>query len=299
MGRSESSVYYRSKLELKGARIMKSRVSILIIILFVLMSSITSFADPYSELTEFIRDGKGNGNVANLADNQYELEEGGFLTYTQLVNSNGLVEENSFDTLKRSDKEKLVRDMITAADNAVETRPNVNEDTKSSWLQGLQSQPGMGTRLLATLLQNTQPDFVTANRIYEPFSGPVGVVLGLGAVLIMLGITITMTADVSWIAIPMFRNFTEVEAEGAGSSGGSSGFKLISHEAISAVRESEGGGGGSSDGSTGWKYAIGIYLKRRVVMLVILGICLMYLIQGQIFVLVGMILDLFSGFVGF
>ena len=69
---------------------------------------------------------------------------------------------------------------------------------------------------------------------------------------------------------------------------------LVSHEATSAVREAE----GSDSGQGSYKYAIGIYLRRRAIALIILGICLLYLVQGQIYVFVGFIMDLVQGFLG-
>ena len=73
---------------------------------------------------------------------------------------------------------------------------------------------------------------------------------------------------------------------------------LISHvfsfSAIYAVKKAE------SDSDSGTpKYAIGIWLKRRIVELVLFCICLMYLVQGQIYTLCGYILDLMNGFLGF
>ena len=62
--------------------------------------------------------------------------------------------------------------------------------------------------------------------------------------------------------------------------------------AVKVAEESD-----SSDGNK--KQALGIYLKRRIFMLILLGICLLYLVQGQIYTFVGWILDLVSGFLGF
>ena len=68
---------------------------------------------------------------------------------------------------------------------------------------------------------------------------------------------------------------------------------LVSTEATTSVRDAEQGDSG------GYKHAVGIYLKRRIVSLIFLGFALLYLVQGQIFTLVGYILDLVSGFLGF
>ena len=142
--------------------------------------------------------------------------------------------------------------------------------------------------MLNMILKNTNPDFVTANKIYQPFSGLVGTLLGLGAVLIMAFLALVMICDIAYISLPPVRLFAGDEQNGKVSS------KLFSHDAIYAVQCAENDDKG--DGSP--KQALGIYFKRRVFMLILLGICLLYLIQGQIFSLVGMVLDLVSGFFG-
>lgn len=266
-------------------------VFLVTLLLTMLLSNIALANDPYKTLTEYIHSGKGVKQSTTEAGNRYERESGGYYKYTDLVTKDGLVDEGTFGELKSKEKEKLLQDMIKVADNAVATNDAVNEKTKTSWLNQLQQQPGIGTRLLNTLLSNTKPDYVSANRIYEPFSGLVGTLLGLGAIIVMAGISLNMVTDISWIAIPFFRNIGGNNPN----EGKEGGFNIISYEAISAVREAESGEG---SGSTN-KIAVGIYLRRRVVMLIVLGVCLLYLVQGQIFTLVGWILDLFSGFVGF
>ena len=66
---------------------------------------------------------------------------------------------------------------------------------------------------------------------------------------------------------------------------------LVTAAALNAVKAEE-----SAQDGGGTKQALGIYFKNRVIMLIILGICLFYLVQGQIYKLVGIILDLVSGF---
>lgn len=86
------------------------------------------------------------------------------------------------------------------------------------------------------------------------------------------------------------------EDEGGNKKGGLSG--VISKEAKAACKAADGGAGGQGgDGS--YKAAVGIYFKYRWKGLVLLGICLLYLVQGQIYSFVGWIIDLFSGFLGF
>ena len=107
----------------------------------------------------------------------------------------------------------------------------------------------------------------------------------------LLGLVIV--ADIAYIALPPVRIFAEEGGEGKK---GGIRSHLFSYEATQAVKIAE-NGGGNGNGET--KQALGIYFKRRVVMLIVLGICLMYLVNGQIYTLVGWILDLVSGFLKF
>ena len=71
---------------------------------------------------------------------------------------------------------------------------------------------------------------------------------------------------------------------------------LFSYDALYAVKSvEEEGDGGKGRG----KQSLGIYLRRRIGALILLGICLLYLVNGQLYTLVGWILDLLRGFLKF
>jgi len=235
-----------------------------------------------------------NGNKTVYTDiKTYSLTGGGTIDYQAVVTENGTVNDN-FTLLTSSSQAGILSDMSAAADLAVKNEEGVTEETKTIWLQQLQACDGVGSQLMSVLMENTKPDFVTANRIYQPFSGIVGTVLGLGSILIMAFLGITMVMDIAYIGLPVFRMALDGEGTGEGKKP-----KIISYEAVSAIATAEGASGGAGgSGSSGGKIAIGIYFKKRVIMLVVLGICLLYLVQGQIFVMVSWVLDLLSGFTG-
>lgn len=271
----------------------------------------TGTADAQKRLEQAIEDGKVDPNGASGLDvskNTYELQGGGTIAYGDVVGPPSGVENSTFDKgyvnsnftkLTSKSQEKLLTDMNSVADGVVEDTGSsnaiVSDQTKTNWLTKLQQCNGVGTQLMNSILQNTKPDYATANRIYEPFSGIVGTCLALGAILIMAFLGITMVLDLSYIGIPAFRMMV-----GGDDKGGKDGKpKFISWEAVSAVTQAEGGNGGSGQDGSGNKVAVGIYFKKRVIMLIVLGVCLLYLISGQIYTLVSWILDLVSGFLGF
>ena len=157
----------------------------------------------------------------------------------------------------------------------------------------------MGSQLLASLLSETKPDYAKANQIYKPFSGPIRVILGVISILIMALLGVTMALDLAYIVIPAFQLMMSGEG-GDGNGQGAQGIsKIISVEARNAVQAAEGGGGAGGQNGSGNKMAVGLYFKARWKGLLVLGICLLYLVQGQIYSLVAMIIDLVSGFLGF
>ena len=150
---------------------------------------------------------------------------------------------------------------------------------------------------MAALMSDTKPDYASANRIYQPFSGLVGTALGLISILIMSLLAVTMALDIAYIVIPSFQLLLDGgDDAGGGQAKGMS--RIISQEARSAVKSVSDGGGGGQSGS-GNKMAIGQYFKMRWKALIVLGICLLYLVQGQIYSFVAWVIDLVSGFLGF
>jgi hypothetical protein len=108
-----------------------------------------------------------------------------------------------------------------------------------------------------------------------------------------------MALDIAFITIPAFQLALGADGSGQGGSDNSNKMnRIISSEARKAV-EAQGGGQGGGGQSGDDKQALGIYFKKRWKGLVLLGICLLYLVQGQIYALVAWIINLMSGFLGF
>lgn len=224
-----------------------------------------------------------------MSQSEYTLAEGGSIRGADLFTGKPTegyeLNEKEFTKLSAKAQSQVVSDIAKYSNEAVDsdTVRGVEESTVQTWWKTLQTKDGVGSKFMGEILKNTKPDFVTANKIYEPFSGVVGTLLGLGAVLIMTFLGLVIVCDIAYIVLPPFRLVV-------GDSGGKSA-RFISHDAIHAVRKAE--------GAEANKQALGIYFKKRIFALILLGICLLYLVQGQIYTLVGYILDLVSGFLGF
>ena len=249
----------------------------------------------------------------NFSDHQYKTSEGGYLLYTEIVNTTNpddWIIEAQFNKLTAGGKQNFMKAIFKIANHKVavdEARGAtgdgaVTSETVTEMCDILQNKSGMGSTLMASLLAETKPDYASANKLYKPFSGVVGTCLGILSVVIMALLGVTMGLDIAYIVIPAFQMFCGGSEGGAGGQGGGKAQGiggLISQEAHWAVNETDGGGGAGGQSGGGHKAAVGIYLKYRWKGLCLLGICLLYLVGGQIYSFVAWFIDLFSGFLGF
>lgn len=266
----------------------KKFVSMLLIIVMVMSLSVSAFAVDAGDAENALK----NDVYSEIAGKTYDRTGGGSISGDKIFVSSGDsydLDEEAFNQLTSSAQTALIKDIKRYADTSVKENEDVSEETVQNWFKELQTLDGVGSKLMSTILANTKPDFVAANRIYQPFSGVVGTILGLLSVLLMAFLGIVMVLDISYIALPPMRMFV-AEEKGKGLKS-----NLISNDAIYAVRVAEDQDGG--DGSK--KQALGVYFKRRVPMLILLGVCMLYLVQGSIYKLVEMVLNLVSGFLGF
>lgn len=267
----------------------KRIVSILLALVMIFSFAMSTYATDASDAENALK----NDVYGEVAGKNYDKEGGGSISGDKLFVSSGDsydLDEETFNQLTSDAQTKLIKDIKRYSDESVKNNEEVSTETVQNWFKELQSIDGVGSKLMTTILANTKPDFVAANAIYQPFSGIVGTVLGLLSVLLMAFLGIVMVLDISYIALPPMRMLTSEESKGKGLKS-----NLISNDAIYAVRVAE----DQNDGDGSKKQALGIYLKRRIPMLILLGICLLYLVQGQIYAFVGWILDLVSGFLGF
>lgn len=275
----------------------KNRYALAVFVLSMIITIFSNVGFIYAVSEEQAMQNLTTYVYGKMSQNEYSLDSGGSIKGSELFEgkpSEGYdLNESAFTSLSSKAQSDVVEDIARLSNEAIESSSvrGVEESTVQNWWKALQTKEGVGSKFMGEILKNTKPDFVTANRIYEPFSGLVGTLMGMGAVLIMAFLGLVLVADIAYITLPPIRLAYSDKARNGG------GSKIFSHDAIYAVQIAEEGGNSADGGEK--KQALGIYFKRRVVMLIILGICLMYLVQGQIYTLVGYILDLVSGFLGF
>lgn len=245
-------------------------------------------------------------DVEYFSDNEYKRSGGGYFTYAELTesttvgtvtSSTRLFNAKKYESLTSGSKQDFLKDILKIANSCSYYEINsITDDTVTDLYNELQNYSGMGSQLMASLLAETKPDYATANRIYQPFSGVVGTILGFLSVIVMALLGVTMALDICYITIPAFQLIIGAEKDGSGGGNGATKFaaKIISTEAQKAVQVSQ------NDGQNGeFKSAIGVYFKYRWKGLLLLGICLLYLVGGHIWNFVAWFIDLLSGFLGF
>lgn len=230
-----------------------------------------------------------------ISKNSYVSKTGDTIPGSKLV-KNG-VTTDAFQSLTGPQKQKLIDDMTAAvkrqqqSDQTSNSVNPVTDDTVNNWLQDLQQHPGVGSKLLANIMEQVKPDYVNGNRIFEPFAGPLNTLIALVIIVVMIMLTLTFAMDLAYLNIPIFQSFIVNSISERGGGGGSRFTNFfVGREALQAIEESE----NSSNGK--YKNPNGVYLKKRFIGVALLGLCLLYLIQGQIFTLVGMLMDLLGGF---
>lgn len=148
--------------------------------------------------------------------------------------------------------------------------------------------------MVAALFQDTKADMFSALRIFQPFNGIVGTILGV-CVLALIILLIGSTAlDMAYINFPIARNFMYGKDKEGGDKGGAKKPWGVTADAWSVVNECEGGGG--SGGDSGYKNANIAYFKRRVITYIVVAIMILYLLSGQLAGLIGWLMNLVSGF---
>lgn len=238
-----------------------------------------------------------------VSGNSYNLEGGGTVQGSNLLGTNGTISEAVYSRLDSKSQNRFINDMVTASnqltdpsrddyDASAATKP-YDRSTVQNWFRDLQSQGGLGSQLLTALMTDVKPDIVSAHGVLQPFKGPMNTLMGIFAVLTMMFLGLSITLDIFYISIPFFQNMMDAGGQGRGGSGSTSGtggdskfgsIKLISAPARTAAGLAEEG-----------KEPMWYYIKKRFITFLALGIALLYLVVGQLWPLVGGLIDLVSG----
>lgn len=198
-----------------------------------------------------------------------------------------MYDPDTFNSLDPDEQQKANEEVINTINDwnmSQEARAQVQKKFTDAEELGMTD-----SQLLTLMFAETKADLSTAMKWFGPFQGTVGLILGIGVVIIMVLLIASTVFDLVYIGLPMARNALDGKAE---SNGQPKPFG-VSYDAVKVVQNHEGGGQGGQGGSNGNIYFD--YLKRRVITYIILAVCILYLISGQLSSVIGWLLDLVSG----
>ena len=203
---------------------------------------------------------------------------GGF-TFLTINTSTKVVTVNmvAYNSLSAGDKKELMKYTLESISNMNMSRPD-----KIRLYNFVAEQDETVSSLVRQLSDDVKADFVEAYSWFRPFSGTVSTILGLISIIIFIGLSLTMVVDLAFISIPAIRLAISNKKGEA---------QWVSKEAEKAIKFAE------SDPNT-YHSAVGFYFKHKTGQIFILGVCLVYLVGGKIYDLVGWIIDAIGSAVG-
>lgn len=195
---------------------------------------------------------------------------------------------DEFERMEADEQKRAMSDLsewLSDAQMTNESKQAIQEEVRKSSSKA-------GNMMIPVIFEGTQADLLSAYKIFQPFQGPLGIVLGIGVIVITVLLMASTVMDLVYIGVPVARNYLTVKTE---ERTGNSMNKPwgITNDAFSAINETEAtlqGGDGK------YKNAYTIYFKRRAFTYIILAICILYLLSGQIVGIISWLLNLVSGF---
>lgn len=161
---------------------------------------------------------------------------------------------------------------------------SISKNTQQNIMTAIQeSDSKVASMMVPLIFDNSQADLFSAYKILQPFFRVLSVLLGIGAYIIIIMLLASTVIDLLYIGLPVFREKAD-EKEKKHPFG-------VSYEALTTVKEVEAGLSESN-----YRNAYILYFKRRALSYIVLGICILYLIAGQLGGIITFVLNLVSGF---
>lgn len=243
--------------------------------LFMFLSPLSVYAeDGRSEVDAIISLGQGQAEISKICNMANEVAGDDILVY-----------DGADGTLSFSNK-KYSRLTIEEKNNFMEVALNSTRDSgigsqiKNKMYNFISQQDEGVAKTVQLLKDDVSADFAEASRWFRPFGSLAGVIMGFFALLTFMFLGLGIVIDLAYMNIPFF--------QGLFGDGGKP--KFVSVEAYNAIRNAESGIG--SDNYT-W-----VYLKKKTISIFCLAIALIYLVSGQLFDLVGWVVDTAQTIIG-
>lgn len=191
----------------------------------------------------------------------------------------------AFNNATEKSRKQVLGDLIKELHNS-----SVSEQSQQKLIDEMSASNGDVSRLLIPLvMDSTSADLFTAMKWINPILPIVRVIFGLGAIITAIVTIASTIMDLIFIGLPVGREFLENRQD----QNGGKKPPFVSADAVSVIRETE----SALDSSGGYKNAYVMYFKRRILTYIVLAICLLYLVVGELGGLIAWLLNLGSGVV--
>ena len=185
-----------------------------------------------------------------------------------------MIDTKTYSKLSSEDKQTVMKCALDCIKVSQVSKININK------VYNFVSESDESTAsLVRQLSDSVRADFAGAFAWFRPFGGVVGIILGFATLMIIAVLGVTIVIDLAYMVIPAVRLFLD---------GVKSKKNWVSDEAKFAVKESE--------KEVEFVSPLKIYFKLKTKSFFLLGICLLYLVSGQIYNLIAKLIDLVSGF---
>ena len=227
--------------------------------------------------TEIVENSKKTGikdNTVKMLKSE-KAENSGAVDGEYIVN----VEFNvsTYNRLKQTEKEAVMESILLGIENS-----QLSQISKSKIYNFVSNSDEATSNLVRQLSSDVKADFGRAYSSFKPFTGWIGWILGLLTLGLFLTLGLTIAVDLTYIGIPLVQNWLSQSNESVRP-------KYVSLEAWNAVKAAEG-----SIGSGRYREPMGVYFKAKTKQFLALGLCLLYLISGQIYNIIAQVIDMFN-----
>ena len=242
-----------------------------VVLCFTMVS--TAYA---SEIDATLQTVTGSAYLSDMCSQANNSVGETILTYDS---SNGLLRfsNKTYKDLDADDKEKF---METALSYIAQLPDTVSAKMRNSVYNFISQQDTAVTAAMKYLQVNAGADLIEAEKWFAPFNSVVGTIMGVLCILIFLFLGLSILLDIFYIVVPPFQALLDAGSDGTKRPWG------VSREAWGSMRDAE--------KTDEYKNVLSMYFKRRVGVLLIVAVAIMYLISGEIYDIVIWFVEAFS-----
>ena len=223
---------------------------------------------------------KNNASITSICNDANKSVKANVNKILVYDSANGVVSFSNVN-YKKLDDDKKELFMRTALLNTKES--GLGSQSKIKLYNFIADQDSALTVAIKFLRTDTSADVGKASMWFKNATGVISTVLGVFCLATFTLMSISIVLDIAYIAIPIFRAFSDKFQEKY--SKGSRRPFYISKEAFYTLLELDAAG-------VEYRNPAWLYMKRRVGVMVVVAVCLLYLVSGQIYDLFVWVLDM-------